>query len=517
VTPPVGVSQGAGWPDPSGEGDEPLLRMEGISKAFPGVQALSSVDFTVRPGEVHALVGENGSGKSTLMRIAGGEVHPDEGGLEFDGVATTFRSPAQAIAAGVSSIAQEVALVPHLSVAENVLLGRLPRTRLGRVDWRAARAHAEEVLRELELTVDPRTIAGRLPLDLQQMVSVAQALSLRAKLVIFDEATSSLTEDQVEALFRTIRRLRRRGVGVVFITHRLKEIYAVADRVTVLRDGRVVGTLPIAEANEARLTSMMVGRALQDYFGKRELNRGEVLLSARGLTDGNGLRDISFDLHAREIVGLAGLVGAGRTELLRMLFGMHRIAGGEVLVDGKAIRIHGPRDAIGHGIALVPQDRRGGGLVPMLSVRQNITMAAEAKMTPGFVVRPEQERDLASRYVGRLRIKAASLDTPVRLLSGGNQQKVVVGKWMAVNPRVWLLDEPTRGVDVGAKAEIHRLLGELAASGMAILMSSSELIDLLGVCDRVLVMFRGRLVANLSRDEATEERVIFHATGQGET
>jgi len=301
----------------------------------------------------------------------------------------------------------------------------------------------------------------------------------------------------------------------VFISHRLKEIYSVADRVTVLRDGHVVGTLPIAEANEAKVTSMMVGRELGDYFGKQEMERGPVVLSARGLSDGNGLRDISFDVHAREIVGLAGLVGAGRTELLRMLFGMHRVASGEVLVEGKPVRIREPRDAIANGLAMVPEDRRRSGLVPMLSLRQNLTMAADARITDRFMVRRSAERALARGYVDRLQIKSSGLETPVRLLSGGNQQKVVVGKWMAVNPRIWLLDEPTRGVDVGAKAEIHRLLSELAASGMGILMSSSELTDLLGVCDRVLVMFRGRLVAELPRSEATEERVIYYATGQG--
>jgi rhamnose transport system ATP-binding protein len=516
VTSPDTASEGPAGPGTQTGDRIPLISMQGISKSFPGVRALIGVDFEVLPGEVHALVGENGSGKSTLMKVAAGEVQADEGQIVLEGAPTSFRTPAQAISAGISAIAQEIALVPNLTVAENVLLGRLPRTRLGIVDWRAARRHAAEVMADLELDLDPRTIAGRLPLDLQQMVSIAQGLSLRSKLMIFDEATSSLTEDQVEALFRTIRRLRGRGVGVVFITHRLREIYEVADRVTVLRDGRVVGTLPIEEAKEARVTSMMVGRELQDYFGKQELQRGSVMLSVRGLSDGNGIRDVTFDIHAREIVGLAGLVGAGRTELLKMLFGMHRVAAGEVWVEGRPARIHQPRDAISHGIALVPEDRRRGGLVPMLSVRQNLTMAAEARMLDEFVVRPDRERALARRFVERLRIKTSGLETPVRLLSGGNQQKVVVGKWMAVNPRIWLLDEPTRGVDVGAKAEIHRLLGDLAASGMGILMSSSELIDLLGVCDRVLVMFRGRLVAELDRSEATEERVIYHATGQGQ-
>jgi ABC-type sugar transport system ATPase subunit len=488
--------------------------MEGIGKTYPGVRALDGVDFTVMPNEVHALVGENGSGKSTLMKIAAGEVQPDQGRLFVGGAEVSFRGPAQAIAAGITATAQEVALVPDLTVAENVLLGRLPRRRWG-IDWPRARRQAAAVMARLELEVDPMTPAGRLSLDLQQMVSIAESLSLDSRLLIFDEATSSLTEDQVEALFRTIRRLRAGGTSVVFISHRLREIYSVADRVTVLRDGRVVGTLPVAEADQARVTSMMVGRALVDYFGKREMERGPVVMAVRDLTDGRGLRGISFDVHSREIVGLAGLVGAGRTELLRMLFGLHRIAGGQVSLDGSAVRIREPRDAIAHGLALVPEDRRRSGLVPMLTLRHNLGMVAKARISSQFIVRKSEERSLASGLVDRLRIKAPSLETPVSMMSGGNQQKVVVGKWMAIDPRIWLLDEPTRGVDVGAKAEIHRLLSDLAAAGMGILMSSSELTDLLGVCDRVLVMFRGRLVAELPRSEATEERVIYYATGQG--
>jgi ABC-type sugar transport system ATPase subunit len=489
--------------------------MQGIGKSFPGVRALDGVEFTMLPGEVHALVGENGSGKSTLMKILAGEVQPDEGRIVLDGEEVSFRGPSQAIAAGITATAQEVVLVPDLTVAENVLLGRLPRRRWG-IDWPAARRRAAEVMAGLELDVDPMAYAGRLSLDLQQMVSIAQSLSLRSRLLIFDEATSSLTEDQVEALFRTIKRLSDGGTSIVFISHRLREIYSVADRVTVLRDGRVVGTLPIAEADQARVTSMMVGRELGDYFGKQEMERGPVVLSVRGLGDGHVLQDISFDVHSREIVGLAGLVGAGRTELLRMLFGMHHIADGEVTIDGRPVRIREPRDAIAQGLALVPEDRRRSGLVPMLSLRHNLSMATKARITQGLIVRRSEERALAAKYVDRLRIKSRSLETPVSMLSGGNQQKVVVGKWMAMDPRIWLLDEPTRGVDVGAKAEIHRLLSDLAASGMGILMSSSELTDLLGVCDRVLIMFRGRMVAELPRSDATEERVVYYATGQGQ-
>jgi ABC-type sugar transport system ATPase subunit len=489
-----------------------LLTVEGISKRFPGVRALHRVDLTVLPGEVHALVGENGSGKSTLVKIMAGEYQPDEGRIVLEGEPVSFRAPGAAIRAGVTAIAQELPLVPQVSVTENVLLGHLPRRRL-RVDWRAAHRTVTAVLAELDLDVDPRTRAGTLPLDQQQLVSIARALHLQSKLVVFDEATSSLTEDEVQVLFRMVRRLKERGLGVVFISHRLREIYEVADRVTVLRDGEVVGGLPIAEADEPRLTAMMVGRPLLDYFHKRQIDPGPVVLELRGLRGQGMAHGLDLQLRRGEIVGLAGLVGSGRSELLATVFGLRPRAAGAVIVDGRPARIRGPVDAIRLGLAMVPEDRKRAGVVLPLSVRHNLALARYGKLLPPLV-RPAEERAMVERLASRLAIKAPSLETPVRLLSGGNQQKVVLGKWMVVGPRVWLLDEPTRGVDVGAKAEIYRLMGELAASGMAILMSSSELSDLLGICDRVLVMFRGQLVAEFDRAEATEERVIYYATGQ---
>ena len=491
-----------------------LLRLEGISKGFPGVQALKDVSLTLRPGEVHALVGENGSGKSTLTKIATGEYQPDAGELFFEERPVRFRAPIESIRAGISAIAQEIPLVHQLSIAENVLLGRLP-TRRGAVDWSAANRHATEVLSTLDAAdIDPRRLAGTLPLDQQQLISIARALSLDSKVMIFDEATSSLTEDEVGALFRVIDRLRARGVGIIFITHRLREIYAIADTVTVLRDGARIDTLPIADTPEATLTRMMVGRELGDYFFKQEVERGGVVLEVRGLQAHGSSETVDLTLHAGEIVGLAGLVGAGRSGLLSTLFGLQKKGGGEVLVDGRAVRIRHPRDAIAAGFALVPEDRKSAGLVSTLSVRENLSMVENSRVFPRFLVGMKRERALAKEYVASLQIRTPSYDTPVRVLSGGNQQKVVIGKWLAQRPKIWLLDEPTRGIDVGAKSEIFRLMGNLAASGTAILMSSSELIDLLGVCDRVIVMFRGRVVGELSRAEATEERVIYYATGQ---
>ncbi len=493
---------------------EPLLHLENIEKGFPGVRALRGVNFTLRAGEIHALVGENGSGKSTLTKIATGEYRPDAGTIFFQGEQMHFRAPAESIRVGISAIAQEIPLVPQLTIAENILLGRLP-TRRGKINWSRARQHASNVLATLEADhLDPQRLVETLSLDQQQIVSIARALSTNSKVIIFDEATSSLTDDEVEVLFRVIRNLRDRGVGIVFITHRLREIYAVAEVVTVLRDGTMIGTLPVVEAPEAKLTQMMVGRELGEYFFKQDVPRGKKVLEVRGLHHHASQAPLDFDIHKGEIVGLAGLVGAGRSELLASLFGLGRRVGGEIVVDGKCVRVRNPRDAIAAGFALVPEDRKTSGLVANRSVRENLTMADNARIFRHFIVAGRSERVIAERLVHQLQIRTPDIETPVRLLSGGNQQKVVIGKWLTQRPKIWLLDEPTRGIDVGAKSEIFRLMGELAASGTAILMSSSELIDLLGVCDRILVMFRGGIVAELTRDEATEERVIYYATGQ---
>jgi ABC-type sugar transport system ATPase subunit len=494
--------------------DGALLTLRGIEKSFPGVQALKGVDFELRAGQVHALVGENGSGKSTLMKVAGGEYQADAGEIFLDGERVHFRVPGDSIRAGISAIAQEVPLVPQLSIAENVLLGRLPRRR-GVVDWRTARRHALDVLASLEVDdLDPQALVGTLPLDQQQLISIARALSLNSRVLIFDEATSSLTEDEVESLFRVIKGLRTRGVGIIFITHRLREIYAIADVVTVLRDGAMVGTRPIDEAPESDLTRMMVGRDLGDFFFKQEIEPGPVVLETKALQSRGMLAPVDLELRAGEIVGLAGLVGAGRSGLLSTLFGLESGVSGEILVDGAPVRVGTPRAAITAGFALVPEDRKRLGLVANRSVRENLAMVENSRIWDRFVVAGRQERALAQRYVSQLQIRTPSLDTPVQSLSGGNQQKIVIGKWLAQHPKIWLLDEPTRGIDVGAKSEIFRLMGDLAASGTAILMSSSELIDLLGICDRLLVMFRGEIVGELSRAEATEERVIYYATGQ---
>jgi len=488
--------------------------VEGIEKSFPGVRALRGVDLTLHAGEIHALVGENGSGKSTLTKVISGEYQVDAGSVFLGDEQVRFRAPVESIAAGIRVIAQEIPLVPHLTVTENVLLGRLPRKRR-LVDWSAARRRAREVLVSLGADhVGPDAIVQALPLDQQQLVSIAQALAGEPKILIFDEATSSLTDDEVDALFGVLRTLRARGVGIVFITHRLKEIYAVADVVTVLRDGAKVATVPIAEAPEAKVTKLMVGRELGDFFRKREIDAGDVVLHVHGFRRRGATATVDLEVRAGEIVGLAGLVGAGRSELLATLFGMRGHTDGEIRVRGRPVRIRGPRDAIAAGIALVPEDRKSSGLAIGRSVRENLSMVGNAKLFPHPIISPKAERTLAHEYVHALQIRTPGIEAPVRVLSGGNQQKVVIGKWLSQRPKIWLLDEPTRGIDVGAKSEIFRLMGELAASGSAILMSSSELIDLLGICDRILVMFRGRILARLDCPGATEEDVIYHATGQ---
>lgn len=491
----------------------PVLEFDAVSKRFGATHALRHVSVAVMAGEVHAIVGENGSGKSTLVRIAGGQHQPDDGRVLVDGAPVVLRNPRSAAEAGIGVISQEVPLVPDLSVGENILLGRLP-TRARRVAWSDVWDHAERVLADLECSIDPRLPCGELSQDKRQIVSIARALSLGARCLCFDEATSSLTDDEVNAVFRIVERLRERGVAIVFISHRLKEVYRLAQRVTVLRDGQLVATLPVGETTDEGLTRLMVGRDLSGYFPTRTPPRERVVFTARQQpsSDDGGLTDLH--LREGEIVGLAGLVGSGRSELLRRLFGCE---GGpsHVEVDGVEHRIATTRDAIRAGMAFVPEDRARGGLVVSSTVGANLTMVAQAPILPNLVIRRGAERALADRQIAALKIKTPSADTAVEALSGGNQQKVLLGKWLAVDPKVWLLDEPTRGIDVGAKAEIHGILVDVAARGATVFLSSSELPDLLGMCDRVLVMAAGRIVADLDKDEATEERIVSYATGQG--
>jgi ribose transport system ATP-binding protein len=495
----------------------PLLRMEGISKAFPGVQALRDVDFTVQPGEIHALVGENGAGKSTLMKVLTGAYQADAGTISWRGAPAMIHTPGDAQALGISMIHQELSLLPYMTVGQNVFLGREPRWRLpGLIDWQTLYAQTVALLAQLNLNVDARAEARELSIAQQQMVEVAKALSLDASLIVMDEPTSSLTEREAEVLFEVMQALKARGVAIIFISHRLEEVFAIADTVTVLRDGRHIATRPTAELNGRRVVELMVGRELAEMYAYSATARRGVVLEAVDLTDGRDLRHVSFALHGGEILGLAGLIGAGRTALAETLFGIRRAVGGEIRLAGQAVHIRSPQQAIALGLGLVPEDRKQQGLFLNMAVRENIVMSGMRLVTRLGFVRVAQANQIAGEFVRKLDVRTPGLRQLARNLSGGNQQKVIIARWLLLQPRVLILDEPTRGVDVGAKAEIHALMRQLAADGVGVLMISSELPEVLGVSDRVLVMHEGRVAGEFSREEATQDKIMHAATG-GET
>ena len=488
--------------------DAPFVTLSGVSKAFAGVKVLKDVSFDVRAGEVHALLGENGAGKSTLIKILSGLYTPDGGTITVDGRQMKLTSPRDATAAGIATVYQELLLFPELSVAENIFLGHYPRTSSGVIDWSAVRSRARDLLDQLdtrELDVDTKVLT--LSVAQRQRVEIAKALSRNAKILIMDEPTASLVEADVQRLMGIVRQLRERGVGIVYVSHRMPEIFALADRVTVLRDGAHVATRDIGEVDERQLVSLMVGRPIDSLFPKVEAAIGDTVLQVDGLNRGRQVRDISFSLRKGEILGIAGLVGSGRTELALTLFGMTPATSGTVVLDGKPVAIRSPRQARDLGIAYVPEDRGLQGLVKPMAIRKNISMATIDRLSSGIFIRAAQEARRATEAVKRLGVRCRSIGQPVGELSGGNQQKVVIAKWLETSPKVLILDEPTRGVDVGAKAEIHTIMGELVKQGVAILMISSELPEVLGMSDRVLVMAGGRIMEELSREEATPERV----------
>ncbi|HVP98723.1 MAG TPA: sugar ABC transporter ATP-binding protein [Roseiarcus sp.] len=486
----------------------PLLEVRDIDKTFPGVRALSGVSFAVRAGEAHALLGENGAGKSTLIKIVSGVYQPDSGAILIEGRETHLGTPEDAKRAGVATIYQELLLFPELTVAENIFLGHAPRARMGRIDWAAMRAKAEALLASLEIDdLAADMIVGSLSVGNRQRVEILRALSHDARILIMDEPTAALTESDVMRLFDIVRRLKARGVGVVYISHRLDEIFAIADRVTVLRDGAYVGAREVADTNAAELVQMMVGRRIENLFPKTNVPIGAPVLETRDVVRRPMTRSVSLTVRAGEIVGLAGLVGSGRSELAQTIFGVTPAESGEIRLMGEPAKIESPESARAKGIAYVPEDRGVQGLVRTMSVLHNFSLAALNGLSHwGFIDRGAELR-MAERGVERFSVRTTSVDEIAGRLSGGNQQKIVLGKWLANNPKLLILDEPTRGIDVGAKAEIHRLMGELAAAGVAILMISSELPEVLGMSDRVLVMREGRLVAEFDRAGATSEAV----------
>lgn len=488
---------------------EALLDLSHISKSFPGVKALSDVHFNLVEGEVHALLGENGAGKSTLIKIISGVYKQDSGEMRLGGRVASFGSPREAQLMGVATIYQELSLYPELTVAENIFLGHAPRTRLGMIDWRTLNNRAREILDSLDIhDMDVTAKVGAMTVGNRQRVEICKALSRDARILIMDEPTASLSEADVQRLFAIVRKLRERGVGIIYISHRMEEVFTLADRVTVLRDGQYVATKPVTETSHDDLISMMVGRTIDQMFPKLDATIGKPVLEVRDLVRRPLTKGVSFSLRAGEIVGLAGLVGSGRSEVAQVIFGINPAESGEIQIDGRPVRIRHPGEAMKLGIAYVPEDRGTQGLVRQMQVRENASMAMLRELSKGLFLDFRRERELAEQTVSDLSVRAYSIGQLVNKLSGGNQQKIVVGKWLARRPRVLIMDEPTRGIDVGAKAEIHRLMSQLAQQGMAVLMISSELPEVLGMSDRILVMRGGRVVAEFTREEATQEKVV---------
>jgi len=491
-----------------------LLAFHAIRKSFGAVRALRGVDFELRAGEVHALLGENGAGKSTLIKVATGAHAPDEGSIAIAGETLSALTPALARRLGIACIYQQPALFPDLTVAENLALRLEPVRPFRRVDWRQRTRTAEALLSRVGAAIAPETEVKRLSMPEQQLVEIAGAVGAGARIVIMDEPTASLTRREQERLFGIVRSLRKDGVGVIYISHRLEEIFALADRVTVLRDGASAGTFPVGEMDEPGLIRSMVGREVSHLYPPSHSTPGTVALKIEGVgCKAGGISEVSLTLRAGEVVGLAGLVGAGRTQLARILFGVTPADAGSIEVGGRAVTIRSPQEAMQLGIAYVPEDRRRHGVVLEMPVAQNITLAARRRLFPGGWLRFGRERREAGEFVRRLAIKTASVDAPVGSLSGGNQQKVALARWLATNPRILILDEPTQGVDVGAKSEIHALIRQFAASGQAVLLISSDLPEILGMSDRIAVMRGGRLVEILPGG-STAPQVMSAALGQ---
>jgi ribose transport system ATP-binding protein len=493
----------------------PLLEMRGISKRFPGVVALDAVDFHITRGEVVALVGENGAGKSTLMKILGGVHQPDAGEIKLDGQPVKIQNVNDAIRRGIAFIHQELNVLGNLEVAANVFLGREPRNALGLIDRKKIHDDTAPLLRRLGLEVSTRTRLDQLPIAQQQMVEIAKALSLNARLIIMDEPTSSLTLAETKRLLELVCELAEQGVSIIYISHRLAEIDECADRTIVLRDGKNAGALARGESTHDKLVNLMVGRDIKSFYVPPDAKEAPGFFKARHISSRlHPGKTVSFDAARGEILGLAGLVGAGRSEMAKALVGLEPSPARQIMLDGKSISINAPRDAIDHGIYLVPENRRSEGLIVEMSVRENVSLPSLRQLSHGGLIQRKRERDVARRQVDSLQVRTPGIESLVLNLSGGNQQKVVLGKWLAMNPRVMILDEPTRGIDVGAKAEIYRLMRELAGRGAVILMISSDMEEVLNVSDRIAVMHEGEITGVLDRADCNEQNVMQLAVGK---
>ncbi len=493
--------------------DEFLLKMQGIDKTFPGVHALDHVDLMVRPGTVHSLMGENGAGKSTLMKVLIGMYTPDGGTITFGGQQVTIPDTAAGLALGISMIHQELSPVPEMTVAENIFLGREPLGRMGLISRKEMNRATRALFDKWEILIDPRVQMKELSIAQTQMVEIAKAISFDSRLIIMDEPTSAITEREVDHLHRIIRQLRATGTAIIYITHKMDEVFRISDDITVYRDGKHVATLPAAQLDRDKLITLMVGRELTQLFPKLDVEIGDVILSVKNLNRGHLVKDVSFELHRGEILGFAGLMGAGRTEVLETIFGVFKAESGEIVMNGKRLAIRQPSDAIDAGLALLTEDRKLTGIMGVLSVRDNMVMAALPKYSPnGFLQTRRIEKDCQAQREA-LALKTPSLSQLIQNLSGGNQQKVLISRWLLTLPEILMIDEPTRGIDVGAKSEIHRLMSLLAQQGKAIIMVSSEMPEVLGMSDRVVVMHEGTVSGVVDRADATQEKIMQLATG----
>ena len=489
-----------------------VVKMDNITMEFPGVKALDDVSFETRKGEVHVLLGENGAGKSTLMKILTGVYKQTAGKMSLKGEPYEISGIKDAEAKGISMIFQELNLVPYLTVAENIFLGREPRIGI-HINWKEMNREAQSLLDHLGVQISARAVIKTLTIAQQQMVEIAKALSYRPDVIVMDEPTSSLTDREIEELFKTIRDLKSKGVCIIYISHRMEELLEIGDRVTVLRDGHYVGTVNVQDTTIDELIQMMVGRTLDEKFPKEFAEIGEEAIRVSHLSQGKRLKDISFCARKGEVVGFAGLMGAGRTELMRAIFGADAIDAGEIYINDKKVNIKSPKDAIKNNIGFLTEDRKNQGLILKLDVKQNVTLPNLEKITKNTVICFKEEKAICERLVEDLSIKTPSLLQKIKFLSGGNQQKVVLAKWLATQSKILIIDEPTRGIDVGAKVEIYKLINKLTKAGHTVLMVSSELPEILGMSDRVYVMHEGKITGELTRQEATQEKILHYATG----
>jgi ribose transport system ATP-binding protein len=491
-----------------------LLRMEKIYKSFPGVDALKDVNISINKGEVMALTGENGAGKSTLINILSGLYQKDSGEIYFEGKPVNITSPLDAQKMDISTIHQELNLMPNLSIGENIFIAREKRKLHYLLDKKKTNNDASDLMKLVGLEINSTTLVKDLSIAQRQMVEVAKALSVNSKLIIMDEPTSSLTDREVEILMGIIRKLRDQGVSVIYISHKLSEIFDIADRITVLRDGNAIGTAEVKECSEERLIQMMVGRELKDIFAKMESKIGEFIFEVKNITSGKMVKNASFKLKKGEILGFAGLVGSGRSELMRAIYGIDKMDQGEVFLDGEKISIRHPSQAIKYGLGFVPEDRKLQGLILGMAVRENITLSSLEKVSNYCFIKPSSEKAVSVDFIEKLSIKTPTQEQKVLNLSGGNQQKVVIAKWLAISPKILILDEPTKGVDVGAKKEIHHLMSKLTQEGVSVIMVSSELPEILGMSDRIVVMHKGVIKGEFLRGEATQEKILSLALSE---